>query len=49
MKVLSINYPKQQQDEEKIQNLVSTYQRLQEHSVLQQMSELNAPKLDLTK
>lgn len=46
MKVLSLNYPKQKEDEIKIENLVSNYNKQQFELVLREMNEFTVPALD---
>ena len=49
MRSLSISYPKSQADEDKIQNLVQTYNTQQKQSVALLMENFKVPSLDLSK
>lgn len=46
MKVLSLNYPKGEDDEAKIEMLVSNYTKVQADAVVQEMNEFTVPQID---
>lgn len=47
MRVLSINYPKTESDEEKLQLLVKSYEEQQRAKVDSEMSRSRVPEFDL--
>lgn len=49
MKALSINYPKLKEDDDKLDELISTYQSKQSNDVLTQMDQFKVPPLVLDK
>jgi len=49
MKVLSLNYPKQAEDEAKVNKLVNYYKRNQEQEAMNDMNSLTVPRIDMSK
>lgn len=48
MKVLALNYPKQQEDEDKVNKLVYHYKQTQEQEAMNEMNSVTVPKLDFS-
>lgn len=49
MKVLSLNYPKQEEDEAKVNKLVYNYKQNQEQEAMNDMNSITVPRIDKTK
>jgi hypothetical protein len=49
MKVLSLNYPKQEEDEAKVNKLVYNYKQSQEQEAMNDMNSITVPRIDKTK
>jgi hypothetical protein len=49
MRILSINYPKQQEDEDKITKLVTKYEKEQLQSVVDDDTNFPMPELDMSR